>query len=61
MRIWLDPDRLQSLNMTASDVMAALQGQNIQVASGVLNQQPMDPAGPLRGRGADARPARRTR
>src|ERR1700722_5229862 len=27
MRIWLDPDRLQSLNMTAADVMAALQGQ----------------------------------
>jgi hydrophobe/amphiphile efflux-1 (HAE1) family protein len=47
MRIWLDPDRLQSLNMTASDVLAALQGQNIQVASGVLNQQPMSPAGPF--------------
>src|SRR3984957_5219890 len=47
MRIWLDPDRLQSLNMTAADVMAALQGQNIQVASGVLNQQPMNPAGPF--------------
>jgi len=41
MRIWLDPDRLQSLNMTANDVVASLQGQNIQVASGVLNQQPM--------------------
>jgi hydrophobe/amphiphile efflux-1 (HAE1) family protein len=47
MRIWLDPDRLQSLNMTASDVLTALQGQNIQVASGVLNQQPMSPAGPF--------------
>jgi hydrophobe/amphiphile efflux-1 (HAE1) family protein len=47
MRIWLDPDRLQSLNMTASDVLNALQGQNIQVASGVLNQQPMSPAGPF--------------
>jgi hydrophobe/amphiphile efflux-1 (HAE1) family protein len=47
MRIWLDPDRLQSLNMTASDVLTALQGQNIQVASGVLNQQPMTPAGPF--------------
>src|SRR5207237_10488881 len=41
MRIWLDPDRLQSLGMTGGDVVAALQGQNIQVASGVLNQQPM--------------------
>ena len=45
MRIWLDPDRLQSLGMTANDVTAALQSQNIQVASGVLNQQPMEHAG----------------
>ena len=41
MRVWLDPDRLQSLGLTASDVTAALQGQNIQVASGVLNQPPV--------------------
>ncbi len=45
MRIWLDPDRLQSLGLTANDVTAALQGQNIQVASGVLNQQPMEHTG----------------
>src|SRR5580700_8346601 len=45
MRIWLDPGRLQTLGMTAGDVTAALQGQNIQVASGVLNQQPMERAG----------------
>ena len=42
MRIWLDPDRLQSLGLTASDVVLALQGQNIQVASGVLNQPPVE-------------------
>jgi hydrophobe/amphiphile efflux-1 (HAE1) family protein len=47
MRVWLDPDRLQSLNMTANDVVASLQGQNIQVASGVLNQQPMTSPGPF--------------
>jgi multidrug efflux pump len=41
MRVWLDPDRLQSLGLTASDVTTALQGQNIQVASGVLNQPPV--------------------
>ncbi|MFD2184154.1 efflux RND transporter permease subunit [Rhodoplanes azumiensis] len=41
MQIWLDPDRLQSLNLTAQDVTAALQAQNIQVASGVLNQPPV--------------------
>jgi len=42
MRIWLEPDRLQSLGLTANDVTAALQGQNIQVASGVLSQPPVD-------------------
>src|ERR1700691_3045312 len=41
MRIWLDPDRLQSLGRTATDVTSALQGQNIQVASGVLDQPPI--------------------
>jgi hydrophobe/amphiphile efflux-1 (HAE1) family protein len=41
MRIWLDPDRLQSLGLTATDVVTALQGQNVQVASGVLNQPPV--------------------
>jgi hydrophobe/amphiphile efflux-1 (HAE1) family protein len=45
MRVWLDPDRLQSLGMTASDVTAALQGQNVQVASGLLNQPPVDQPG----------------
>src|ERR1700675_1537703 len=45
MRIWLDPDRLQSLGMTAGDVVTALQGQNIQVASGVLDQPPTDKQG----------------
>jgi hydrophobe/amphiphile efflux-1 (HAE1) family protein len=41
MRVWLDPDRLQSLGLTAGDVVAALQAQNVQVASGVLNQPPV--------------------
>ena len=42
MRVWLDPDRLQSLGLTTGDVVAALQGQNVQVASGVLNQPPVE-------------------
>jgi len=41
MRVWLDPDRMQSLGLTAGDVVAALQAQNVQVASGVLNQPPV--------------------
>jgi hydrophobe/amphiphile efflux-1 (HAE1) family protein len=45
MRAWLDPDRLQSLGLTANDVVVALQGQNVQVASGVLNQPPVDKPG----------------
>ena len=42
MQIWLDPSRLQSLNLTAQDVTIALQAQNVQVASGVLNQPPVE-------------------
>ncbi|HET9904824.1 MAG TPA: multidrug efflux RND transporter permease subunit [Xanthobacteraceae bacterium] len=42
MRVWLDPDRLQSLNLTAQDVVQALAAQNVQVASGVLNQPPVE-------------------
>ncbi len=41
MQVWLDPDRMQSLNLTAGDVTSALAAQNIQVASGVLNQPPV--------------------
>ena len=41
MRVWLDPDRLQSLALTANDVVAALQRQNVQVAAGVLGQPPV--------------------
>jgi hydrophobe/amphiphile efflux-1 (HAE1) family protein len=45
MRVWLDPDRLQSLALTAGDVVKALQAQNVQVASGVLNQPPVSQPG----------------
>ena len=41
MRIWLDPERLQTLGLTAPDVVGALQRQNIQVAGGTLNQPPV--------------------
>src|SRR5438045_2114173 len=42
MGVWLDPDRMQSLGLTANDVVQALQGQNVQVASGVLNTPPVE-------------------
>lgn len=41
MRIWLDPDRIASLNLTAGEVLQALRSQNIQIASGTLNQSPV--------------------
>ncbi|MCS0504161.1 efflux RND transporter permease subunit [Ancylobacter mangrovi] len=41
MQVWLDPEKLQALNLTATDVTAALQAQNLQVASGVLNAPPV--------------------
>ncbi len=40
MRIWLDPDKLATRNMTAGDVIKALQEQNIQVPAGRLGQPP---------------------
>jgi hydrophobe/amphiphile efflux-1 (HAE1) family protein len=45
MRVWIDPDRLQTMGMTANDVVQALQQQNIQVAGGVLDQPPMPTQG----------------
>src|SRR5438093_2142349 len=45
MRIWVDPDRLQTVGLTATDVVQALQGQNVQVASGVLDQPPVPKQG----------------
>jgi multidrug efflux pump len=40
MRIWLDPDRLASRQLTTSDVVRAIREQNVQVAAGVLGAQP---------------------
>ncbi|GFE64207.1 efflux RND transporter permease subunit [Litoreibacter roseus] len=40
MRIWLDPDRVAARGLTAGEVVAALQENNVQVASGTINQLP---------------------
>ncbi len=40
MRLWLNPEQLASRNMTAGDAVAAIREQNIQVAAGVVGQQP---------------------
>src|SRR5215510_10990255 len=44
MRVWLDPAKLPSLNMTAGDAVQALREQNVQVAAGIIGQPPV-PAG----------------
>src|SRR6202047_700571 len=41
MRIWLDPDKVAANNVSASEVLAALRAQNIQVSAGILNQPPV--------------------
>ena len=41
MRIWLDPDKVASHNLTGGDVVAALRAQNAEVSAGVLAQPPI--------------------
>ncbi|HEY3861676.1 MAG TPA: multidrug efflux RND transporter permease subunit [Verrucomicrobiae bacterium] len=41
MRIWLDPEKIASLNLTADDVVNAIREQNVQVAAGQIGQPPM--------------------
>ncbi|SEB20265.1 multidrug efflux RND transporter permease subunit [Variovorax sp. YR216] len=43
MRIWLDRDRLNGFGLSASEVLAAVQEQNSQTASGGLGDQPIAP------------------
>jgi len=47
MRIWLKPDKLAALGMTAADVLAALTEQNAQVAAGVVGVPPQEKAQPF--------------
>ena len=42
MRIWLDPSRLTYQNLTTTEIITALQNQNVQVAAGVIGQPPLD-------------------
>ncbi|BDC45934.1 efflux RND transporter permease subunit [Paraburkholderia terrae] len=41
MRIWLDPERVASFNLSPSDVIAAVRTQNTQLAGGVVAQAPI--------------------
>jgi hydrophobe/amphiphile efflux-1 (HAE1) family protein len=41
MRIWLDPNKVAARGLTASDVVAAIREQNVQVAAGTIGTQPV--------------------
>ena len=42
MRIWLDPTRLAARQLTAADVVAALEEQNVEIPAGQLGRPPAD-------------------
>ncbi len=42
MRIWLDPEKMSSRNLTTTDVVSAIEQQNTQVAAGQIGQPPID-------------------
>src|SRR5471030_1990591 len=41
LRLWLDPDRLTAFNLAPSDVVTAVQGQNVQAALGRIGSAPV--------------------
>jgi hydrophobe/amphiphile efflux-1 (HAE1) family protein len=46
MRVWIDPDAAASRNLTSDEIVAALRGQNVQVAGGSIGQAPLRRGGP---------------
>ena len=47
MRIWLKPDKMASLGLTASEVLNAVQEQNVQVAAGSIGTPPQPSSQPF--------------
>ena len=41
MRLWLDPDKIANLGLTAGDVLAAIRAQNLQITGGQLAAPPI--------------------
>lgn len=41
MRVWLDPQKMASRNLTTMDVISAVQNQNVQVAAGTIGREPV--------------------
>lgn len=44
MRVWLDPNKVAARGLTASDVVTAMQEQNVQVSAGQLGAEPLPKA-----------------
>src|SRR5450759_4301552 len=40
MRVWIDPAKLQGVNLSPADVVAAIRAQNVQVSSGTIGELP---------------------
>ncbi|MEM7600042.1 MAG: efflux RND transporter permease subunit, partial [Verrucomicrobiota bacterium] len=47
MRVWLNPQRLDLFNLTPTEVIGALRAQNLQVAAGIIGQEPLDTGVPF--------------
>ncbi|MGL4290830.1 MAG: efflux RND transporter permease subunit, partial [Phreatobacter sp.] len=47
LRVWIDPDKLRGLGLAVSDVSKAIQGQNVQIASGAVGAQPSPSSNPV--------------
>ncbi|MEM1440716.1 MAG: multidrug efflux RND transporter permease subunit [Verrucomicrobiota bacterium] len=47
MRVWLNPQRLDLFNLTPTEVINALRAQNLQVAAGIIGQEPVETAVPF--------------
>jgi len=47
MRIWLNPEKMAHLNLTAADVIQAVQEQNVQVAAGIVGSSPQSKTQPF--------------
>lgn len=43
MRLWLNPEKLASRNITAGDFVDAVKEQNVQVAAGIIGGAPLPP------------------
>src|SRR5205809_4480390 len=41
MRLWLDPDKISNLGLTAGEVVAAIRAQNVQIAGGQIAEPPI--------------------